>query len=400
LDDYGAVKPLAKLIARATSERSMPPWAVTSDDTCGTFSDSKALSDDEIEQISEWVSTGAAEGDAQSKATDVQAAESPKLSNTTELRTPQFTPVAQGGALTESDEYRCFAVELPDDTAGYVTGYEVVPGTAEIVHHVAAFVIDPAARASEEDGQVSSLTNRERMQQLDAESPDRDGWPCFNAAGDGVETEASFVVWAPGQGVVSFPKGTGVPLEAKHQVVIQVHYNLSDTKQRGKSDQTRVRLRIEKDVDEVGIFVLEDPLLNTLYDDNPTTLPPKQASTIYSWTRSAKQMGLGEGASAKLYGVMPHMHALGRKYELTIAQNDQAAECAAKIERWDFHWQRMYFYQEPYVITPSTTFSVSCDYDTSSVSQPVRPGWGTGNEMCLATLFLGVDKETYKTLRH
>jgi len=33
---------------------------------------------------------------------------------------------------------------------------------------------------------------------------------------------------------------------------------------------------------------------------------------------------------------------------------------------------------------------VTCDYDTSSVDAPVRPGWGTGNEMCLATLFFTV----------
>jgi hypothetical protein len=35
---------------------------------------------------------------------------------------------------------------------------------------------------------------------------------------------------------------------------------------------------------------------------------------------------------------------------------------------------------------------VTCDYDTASAQAPVLPGWGTGNEMCLTTLFLTVPK--------
>ena len=48
----------------------------------------------------------------------------------------------------------------------------------------------------------------------------------------------------------------------------------------------------------------------------------------------------------------------------------------------------MYFYEEPLTITSDTKVSVTCDYDTSSVQAPVKPGWGTHNEMCLATLFV------------
>jgi hypothetical protein len=95
---------------------------------------------------------------------------------------------------------------------------------------------------------------------------------------------------------------------------------------------------------------------------------------------------------------MPHMHGLGRKYTFTVTAKDQESQCAAQVDRWDFHWQRMYFYAEPIAVTPDTLFSVTCEYDTTGVAQPVRPGWGTGNEMCLATLFVTVPKQEYASL--
>lgn len=394
MDEYSTVKPLAKVIAHATRERTMPPWAVTSDGSCGNFAGSIAVSDEEIALISAWADSGAAEGEPAS----IHVPELPSLDSAVELTTPKFVPEAQGGALAQADEYRCFAVDKPEGATGYATGYEVLPGTAEIVHHVAVFFVDPERQTRAEDGQQVAMTNRERMQALHAESPERDGWPCFGAAGEGVEVDAVPVVWAPGQGVVSFPQDTGVPLDAHQQVIVQIHYNLSDVAQRGKSDSTRVRLRFAKDVKEVGLFLTEDPLLTSLYEDEPTTLPPGKTSTHYRWRRSAKDMDIGDRKGAKLYGVMPHMHGMGQTFEMTINQNGVDDQCAAQIDHWNFHWQRMYFYQKPYPLTPDTQIAVDCEYDTSSAKQPVRPGWGTSNEMCLATLFVTVPRESYKSL--
>jgi hypothetical protein len=58
----------------------------------------------------------------------------------------------------------------------------------------------------------------------------------------------------------------------------------------------------------------------------------------------------------------------------------------------------MYFYAEPMIIKPDTRLSVTCDYDTSSVQVPVKPGWGTRNEMCLATLFFTVPASVYEAM--
>jgi hypothetical protein len=119
-------------------------------------------------------------------------------------------------------------------------------------------------------------------------------------------------------------------------------------------------------------------------------LPPGQTSTLYSWSATGKQLGIGMLPEVQLYGIMPHMHELGRKYEMTLTTPGASAQCAAKVERWDFDWQRMYFYASPLTIKPDTELSVTCDYDTSSKTEPVKPGWGTRNEMCLATLMFSL----------
>jgi hypothetical protein len=39
---------------------------------------------------------------------------------------------------------------------------------------------------------------------------------------------------------------------------------------------------------------------------------------------------------------------------------------------------------------------VTCDYDTRSVKDPVLPGWGTSNEMCLATLYFTAPASSFQ----
>jgi len=249
-------------------------------------------------------------------------------------------------------------------------------------------LVDGEAPAELEDR--PGLTNAALMQEFDAASPDRDGWPCFGTAGEGVGVNAIPVTWAPGQGVVRYPNASGVPLLASHHIIVQVHYNLADRAQIGKSDQTTVRLSVAPNVENIGLFLLEDPLLASLYEAPLQTLPPGQASTVFTWRETMKELGLDSLSGVELHGVMPHMHQLGRKYQLRVATGSTPMQCAADVQRWDFHWQRMYFFAKPWKLDADSAFEVSCDFDTSSVSEPVSPGWGTRNEMCLATLYLTV----------
>jgi len=380
LDEYAAAQARAASIRVATEQRTMPPWGATSDGSCGTFVGSLALSDDDIAKIGQWVEGGAKEG----KPARIDIPSQPTLENARSFETPDFLPEVAGGELAAHDEYRCFMLEPGVTEQAFITGYDVVPGTPEIVHHVLLMVVDPNAPADD----PSFATNLERMQALDAESPDRDGWPCFNTAGEGVAVKSVPVVWAPGQGVVEYPNKSGVPLAPTDKVVVQVHYNLAEV--HGKRDQTAVKLRIVPEVENVGLFLLLDPLLDTLFEPTPASLEPGKASVKYTWKQSMAELGLAGVPSVSLYGVMPHMHQLGRKYRMTVGDGASEPQCGADVQDWDFHWQRLYFYESPIALTDSSSIEVTCDYDTSSRKTPVVPGWGTENEMCLATLYVTV----------
>ena len=89
-------------------------------------------------------------------------------------------------------------------------------------------------------------------------------------------------------------------------------------------------------------------------------------------------------------GISPHMHLLGREMRVTVTYPDGTSQPLVYIDDWDFHWQEFYFYETPVKLTASSLVQVTCEYDTSADTQPVLPGWGTRNEMCLNVLMVAL----------
>lgn len=379
LDDYAAASERAPQIAAYTADRIMPPFLIETGGECGDFDESIALTEAEIELIGNWARTGAAEGTPVALETPVV----PQLEGGRDFSGPMFTPrVNANDPLAQFDEYRCFPVQPGLDADTFVTGYDVLPGNAALVHHVLAFVVDPNAMS--EDG---TKTNQQVMDELRAVEPDRDGWSCFGMAGDNVSVESAPVIWAPGQGIVEYPGGLGVKLRQDRQLVIQIHYNMADSPP--APDQTRVRLQLSDTVDREGVFILDDDLLRSLYE-SPMALPPDQESFVFSWERSGNDYGFPPGLSAEIVGLFPHMHERGHRYTFEVAQGDGEYTCQGRVNRWDFNWQRIYNYDTPLTFNANSRFRVTCDYDTSGVTEPVLPGWGTRNEMCFVMLMLAL----------
>jgi hypothetical protein len=93
------------------------------------------------------------------------------------------------------------------------------------------------------------------------------------------------------------------------------------------------------------------------------------------------------------------MHQTGHRYTFEVlhpeAKGGPHAECKAQVNQWDFHWQHLCFYERPEVLTPEDSVRITCDYDTTSKTCPVSPGWGTQNEMCFAGVFVTVPNPLY-----
>jgi hypothetical protein len=374
LTEYAPARERASQIAAYTAGRLMPPFLIETGGECGSFDESIALTEAEIATIGDWVEAGAPEGTL-AGGVELAPRPLPQLEGGRDFDLPNFAPQVMGGALAEFDEYRCFPVDLGLTSDQYVTGYDVLPGNAAIVHHVLGFVLDPNQAVE------GGATNAQVMQALDDESPDRLGWPCFGMAGEGLEVESAPIVWAPGQGVVSYPGGLGVSLRQDRVLVAQVHYNLADGAAPGQTDQTKVRLRLADSVQRQGVFVLDDALLSTLDSDMPRALPAGQESVVFEWSRRMGDIGIPDGLETELVALFPHMHGRGRKYTFEVS-NGGDFECQGRINRWDFNWQRIYDYTVPVPVNADTEFRVTCDYDTRDATADVMPGWGTRNEMC------------------
>lgn len=375
LDDYASAEAWGRVSASAVTARTMPPWLATDDGSCGTFRDSRALAPAEIDTIVAWVDEGMVEGEPRD---DLELPVSPELTGATVLSTPSFVPEIEGGPLARFDEYRCFTVDRGVARDAFITGYDVQPGNAAIVHHVLMGTVDPAFVT------LTGETNQEVMDRLAAESPDRDGWRCYEGMGEGVEPSALAVSWAPGQGVVEFPDHTGLWVGQDEQMVVQVHYNLADPDTLGQADSTDVLVRLEQSVEQPGFMTLPDGLLSTLFDGEPYALEPGDPELEFTW--EVPVAALVGDTPLQIYGVLPHMHELGRSIQLEVVRGDEAT-CGIDVPRWDFDWQLMYFYDEPLVLQPDDLLRVTCTYDTTTVEEPVTPGWGTGSEMCLMGLF-------------
>jgi hypothetical protein len=379
---YQDVAPRAASIAAMTRSRLMPPFLITHDGSCGQFEDGAALTQAEIDRLQAWAAGPLVEG---SKRTLTVPAVS-HLEGGTDYKTPAVVPVAAGTEYARFDDYRCFDVGAKLAKEQFITGYEILPGNPAVVHHVLAFIVDPAKKTR------SGKTNAEIMAALDAADPDRVGWSCFGAAGDGVEDDSAPVVWAPGQGAISFPDKIGVRQRPGDRLVIQVHYNLADPMTRGAMDSTTVRLRYADSVERPAAFLVPDGLLESLFIKPPgDELAPGKAAVDYTWTRTMAEMGLAMAPPLDIIAVMPHMHERGRKSELRLLGSGGRNDCVARVENWNFHWQKFYFYKgtRPQ-LTPDTKVQLTCTFDTSRDQTAIKPGWGTNNEMCLNTLIVAL----------
>lgn len=385
LDDYDSARSHAAAIAHATSERTMPPSYVRADGTCGEYADANQLSAGQIDAIGRWVDEGAKAGDP----VKLEIPAVPTLSGGRSYQTPEYTPTPIGGSLAATDDYHCFIFDAGVGFEQFITGFEVAPGSP-LVHHAIAYVVEPLAPSL-----IAGVTNAEVMLAHDRASPDAPGWSCLNTAGDGVTTRNMPATWLPGQGAQTLPNESGVRVRPGDAIVLQVHYNLAHADDaKSGHDETRnltstLRFSFAPRVKNEGFFVAGDGLIENIGADVPVSLAPAKKKELFPWSRLMWQLGW-LAPSAELWGIYPHMHGLGTRFRATLKPQGGEARCMVEMPRWNYHWQRMYSYEKPLVVTPDTQLDVECEYDTSTRKEPILPGMGTENEMCSAIMYLTV----------
>ena len=370
LVNYEDAYPFRHAIKFAVEEKRIPPWPADPD--YSEFAHQRVLSDEEIEVIVDWVDDGAPIGDA------TKVPEPPKYDNRAVIQFPDFDAKMEQytSAAINEDEYRCFVIPTDFTEDKVVSGIEIIPGNAEIVHHVLLF--------QDKSG---------RPEQLDAAQAGP-GYSSFG--GTGSNASKLMAGWVPGNAPAFFPLGMGIKLEKGASLIMQIHYPAGSD---GEQDQTEVRLKFSDPEDFREVLI--DPVLNHYQLNEGQLFIP--ANTERSFTQNAKL-----DAHYSLLSVLPHMHLLGKSIRVNATGPNDTIN-VIDIPQWDFHWQSTYIFPKLLKVPTGYSLNVKASYDNTD-SNPENPndppldvhlGEETSDEMMLVyfyyTLYREGDEEIDQT---
>jgi mono/diheme cytochrome c family protein len=376
IDDPDTAAGFATRIAEETAARRMPPWPPGGDTPA--LAHVRTLTQAQLDTIAAWAAAGAPLGDPASP----QPHDPPEMIDigATELGFDLGVDYVPDGSLT--DDYRCFLVDLHQAAPRMATGFKITPGNRATVHHVIVSLF--------------AGTDRAALQALDAETPDRAGWPCVGGAVPQT-VEANQVgglgSWVPGVSAVAFPTGTGQLVPAGALAVVQMHYNLLGGM---APDRTRIDVALapagaNTTLVRLGGLGLVKRNLQIAANDGASI--HTQSATVQQWRALRGQQPFPSGKGYAL-GAGGHMHLVGRR--ITITRTNASGDAVLlDIPAWSFHWQGQYEYKTPIELANSDTLTIRCEYDNSNAHRlalgllpntPVTWGEGTQDEMCLASV--------------
>lgn len=386
LDSLDAVRQVAALIPSSINQRRMPPFLAAP--ARRPLKYDLSLSDEQIRLVNEWIELGLPAGDAADPAVPLSLERSVLSRVDISLGMPEpYTPTMV------PDEYRCFVLDWLETETKYITGFNIQPGNFKLGHHAAIFIID------------SSLANI--VDEADGADSKGLGYPCFGSAApplhEGIPNKL-LAAWTPGSGGLDFPDGTGIRIQPGDRVILQMHYSVLESGV--ESDQTIVEFSVE---DNVSVNAGNLPWLDIGWPSNPQSMLIEAGND----TASFEHVGdptlsplLGEFAPGVnptegllLYGLLPHMHKLGKRFWLQLERADGTTERFFEITQWDFDWQSYYVFDSPITILPNDQLRLHCTFDNSAANQPFVNGlrrdvsditWGEGSdqEMCTVSMYV------------
>lgn len=357
LVSYEDVAKRAGQIAEVAEARLMPPWMPAQ--VHGEFSGQRSLTPRQIATLSAWEAGGRVQGDVE----DLPPA--PQFASGWRLGPPDLVlemPVDFEVSADGTDVFQNFVipVELLEDKA--IAAADFAPGNPRVVHH-ALFFLDGSGEA----------------RKLDAATPEPGygtfGTPGFLPAG-------SAGGWSPGKTPRRLPDGYGRRLKKDWDLVLQIHYHPS-----GKP---------EKDRSKVALY----------FADNDATIAADVWASSHMHDIPAGQSDYRLSASftlpetVQMFGVVPHMHLLGRTMTAKAILPDGTERELITIPDWDFNWQDDYRFAQPLTFPAGTRLHVDATYDNSddNPSNPYYPpqrvlwGEGTGDEMLYCFFLIATEK--------
>jgi len=367
MTNYEEVQPWAQSIKYATSIRYMPPWKA--DPHYSRFIGERALTDEQIALIAEWVDNDAPYGNS------AEEPDLPEFPSGSQIGTPDMVLhfsesfAHQGGS---NDEYRVFVFPTGLLEDKQISTIELRPGNRKVLHHALfAYDVTGTARA---------------MDEADPEY----GYDGFGGFGIDEALGNMFPGYVPGQKPVPYPHGLGQILPAGADLLMQAHYGPSPIE---TTDSSTINVFFKKEPVERQvqnlIFLPIDPFLT----GDLFVIAPNTVKTFHTqFTTPIK---------VSVFAIWPHAHLLNKSYEVFAVHPNGDTTNLIRIPDWDFNWQGVYNFKKFIVLEPGTTVYANVTYD-NTINNPSNPNsppkwvsWGekTTDEM----LFMPINFVTYKT---
>ena len=330
---YAEVRPWAKAIKEAVLTHAMPPWLA--DPHFGSFRNDRRLSEEAIRTIVAWVDAGAPEGNAK---------ETPPLPRfETGWRIGKPDAVFDMGTDFEVPAdgvvaYKYFTVPTNFTEDRWVEAAEIRPGQRSTVHHVLAFIREPADKTDHPTDMGNIL-----------------------------------VGYAPGENPLELTPGTAVLVKAGSSLTFQVHYTPNG---KGAKDRSYIGLRFAKQAPKYR--AVRGMAVNPMF-----LIPPNAPNYEVRSSYTAPQ-------DIALDSLTPHMHFRGKDFRFTVVYPDGRQEVILSVPKYDFNWQLRYNLQSPLLLPKGTHIECVAHFDNSpnnkynpDPTKAVRWGEQTWEEMMI-----------------
>jgi hypothetical protein len=345
---YSDARPWVRAIDRAVAEGTMPPWHAAAAN--GTFENERKLTGAEKDIIHRWASGGAPQG----ALNDLPAM--PSFADGWRIGQPDAVfSMAEDYAVPASGtiQYEYFYIPSNFTEAKWVQAIEVRPGNRKLVHHVLVRYQAPPSSPATPSG-LRVISEHQKLP-----PPTR-----------GVtQTVRKFPIrllatYAPGTDPQALRPGTALKLEPGGVFELQMHYTANGT---AGTDRTKIGL----------IFAKEPPqheVRANQFFNAALTIPPGASDH-----RVDTELGFLQDAI--VWGIFPHTHVRGKRWEYTIAMPDGTERPLLSVPRYDFNWQTYYMFREPIALPKGARILSSAWYDNSTANRAnpdpaVEVKWG------------------------
>ena len=351
---YQEARPWARAIKNAVTLKKMPPWFADPDH--GHFTNDRSLSQREIDTLTKWADTGAAEGDPLAAPAPIDW---PKdgwiIQPEIVIDLPPHDVPAKG---VLEWELIAFAAPFKGDT--WLTSMEILPGDASVVHHVCF---------SFQKHNASTVYNRYEWVNVPRD-PTGNPTPGNNGFGELPNMMTAIrhvgstdVALTPGRPTLSvsndfcFIPGNSVDdyrgwnagklVPAGSDIIFSIHYTTN-----GKATVDRTR---------IGFTVAKTPpakkfLVQGAGEDTPVIAPSAaQSRAVFASAYNpdfaippndgnylAPPMDISILKDVELVRLRPHAHVRGKTAVYRVTYPDGREEVLLNVPHYDFNWQVAY----------------------------------------------------------